>query len=293
MLDFRVDTFLVVCKYMNYTKASQYLNITQPAVSGHIRYLEEYYGVKLFTYVGKKMQLSEAGKILLEVATTLKHDDIFLKKKLGSLSLKQELVFGATLSVGEYIMPNVIDKLLNKNDNMIIKMQVANTLELLEMINEGKLDFALVEGYFNKLEYDYRCFCQEEYICVASPKFTRLKIKDINELFNYPLIIRENGSGSRAIIERWLKERNFDINDFNNIVEISNINMIKYLVGNNHGITFIYKVAVEKEIREGKLVQIDIAGLDIKHDINFIWRKNSVFKEYYENIFELFRLQNK
>lgn len=293
MLDFRVDTFLVVCKYMNYTKASQYLNITQPAVSGHIRYLEEYYGVKLFTYVGKKMQLSEAGKILLEVATTLKHDDIFLKKKLGSLSLKQELVFGATLSVGEYIMPNVIDKLLNKNDNMIIKMQVANTLELLEMINEGKLDFALVEGYFNKLEYDYRCFCQEEYICVASPKFTRLKIKDINELFNYPLIIRENGSGSRAIIERWLKERNFDINDFNNVVEISNINMIKYLVGNNHGITFIYKVAVEKEIREGKLVQIDIAGLDIKHDINFIWRKNSVFKEYYENIFELFRLQNK
>lgn len=293
MLDFRVDTFLVVCKYMNYTKASQYLNITQPAVSGHIRYLEEYYGVKLFTYVGKKMQLSEAGKILLEVATTLKHDDIFLKKKLGSLSLKQELVFGATLSVGEYIMPNVIDKLLNKNDNMIIKMQVANTLELLEMINEGKLDFALVEGYFNKLEYDYRCFCQEEYICVASPKFTRLKIKDINELFNYPLIIRENGSGSRAIIERWLKERNFDINDFNNIVEISNINMIKYLVGNNHGITFIYKVAVEKEIREGKLVQIDIAGLDIKHDINFIWRKNSVFKDYYENIFELFRLQNK
>lgn len=293
MLDFRVDTFLVVCKYMNYTKASQYLNITQPAVSGHIRYLEEYYGVKLFTYVGKKMQLSEAGKILLEVATTLKHDDIFLKKKLGSLSLKQELVFGATLSVGEYIMPNVIDKLLNKNDNMIIKMQVANTLELLEMINEGKLDFALVEGYFNKLEYDYRCFCQEEYICVASSKFTRLKIKDINELFNYPLIIRENGSGSRAIIERWLKERNFDINDFNNIVEISNINMIKYLVGNNHGITFIYKVAVEKEIREGKLVQIDIAGLDIKHDINFIWRKNSVFKDYYENIFELFRLQNK
>lgn len=293
MLDFRVDTFLVVCKYMNYTKASQYLNITQPAVSGHIRYLEEDYGVKLFTYVGKKMQLSEAGKILLEVATTLKHDDIFLKKKLGSLSLKQELVFGATLSVGEYIMPNVIDKLLNKNDNMIIKMQVANTLELLEMINEGKLDFALVEGYFNKLEYDYRCFCQEEYICVASSKFTRLKIKDINELFNYPLIIRENGSGSRAIIERWLKERNFDINDFNNIVEISNINMIKYLVGNNHGITFIYKVAVEKEIREGKLVQIDIAGLDIKHDINFIWRKNSVFKDYYENIFQLFRLQNK
>uniref|UniRef100_UPI0025DDB1E4 helix-turn-helix domain-containing protein n=1 Tax=Thomasclavelia sp. TaxID=3025757 RepID=UPI0025DDB1E4 len=55
MLDFRIDTFLAVCKFMNFTKASQYLNITQPAVSGHIRYLEEYYQVKLFVYSGKKM----------------------------------------------------------------------------------------------------------------------------------------------------------------------------------------------------------------------------------------------
>ena len=131
MLDFRIDTFLAVCKYMNFTKASQYLNITQPAVSGHIRYLEEYYDVKLFMYIGKKMQLTKAGKILLDVATTLKHDDIFLKNKLNNLSLKQELVFGATLTVGEYVMPKVIDQLLNENQNTMIKMQVANTSELL------------------------------------------------------------------------------------------------------------------------------------------------------------------
>ena len=64
--------------------------------------------------------------------------------------------FGATLTVGEYVMPKVIDQLLNENQNTMIKMQVANTSELLKMINEGQLDFALVEGYFNKLEYDYR-----------------------------------------------------------------------------------------------------------------------------------------
>ena len=80
--------------------------------------------------------------------------------------MEQELVFGATLTVGEYVMPKVIDQLLNENQNTMIKMQVANTSELLKMINEGQLDFALVEGYFNKLEYDYRKFCQDEYICV-------------------------------------------------------------------------------------------------------------------------------
>ena len=65
MLDFRIDTFLTVCKFMNFTKASQFLNITQPAVSNHIRYLEEYYNVKLFYFIGKKMQLTKEGQILL------------------------------------------------------------------------------------------------------------------------------------------------------------------------------------------------------------------------------------
>lgn len=292
MLDFRIDTFLAVCKFMNFTKASLYLNITQPAVSGHIRYLEEYYNVKLFVYVGKKMQLTNEGKVLLDVATTLKHDDIFLKNKLNNLSSKQELIFGATLTVGEYMMPKVIDKLLNDNQNTTIKMQVANTSDLLKMINEGKLDFALVEGYFNKLEYDYRRFTQDKYICVASKEFKINKVSDISELFKYNLIIREVGSGSREIIERWLKERNLSISDFSNIIEISNINMIKRLVSNNHGISFIYKTAVEKELESGKLKQIVINGLDIDHDINFIWRKNSVFTDYYVELFELFRLQN-
>ena len=152
---------------------------------------------------------------------------IFFENKLNNLSLKQELVFGATLTVGEYVMPKVIDQLLNENQNTMIKMQVANTSELLKMINEGQLDFALVEGYFNKLEYDYRKFCQDEYICVGSIDFPLSIVHDISELFKYNLIIRENGSGSREIIERWLNERNLDIDDFSNIIEIGNINMIK------------------------------------------------------------------
>ncbi len=293
MLDFRIDTFLAVCKFMNFTKASQYLNITQPAVSGHIKYLEEYYQVKLFVYSGKKMQLTKEGKILLEVATTLKHDDIFLKKKLKNQSQKQELIFGATLSVGEYIMPRIINSLLQENCNLAIKMKVANTSELLQGINEGKLDFAIVEGYFNKNEYDYRTFCYEDYICVGANDLKIDNLVDISSLFKFNLIIRERGSGSREIIARWLKERNLDLTDFDKVIEIGNINTIKQLVANLQGITFIYQMAVTNEINQGILKQIKINDLQIRHEINFIWRKNSVFSDYYQQLFELFQLQNK
>ena len=72
MLDFRVDTFLCVCRHMNYTKASEELNITQPAVSQHIKYLEHYYGTRLFMYENKKLYLTSPGKILYERLNTLK-----------------------------------------------------------------------------------------------------------------------------------------------------------------------------------------------------------------------------
>lgn len=288
MLDFRIDTFLAVCKFMNFTKASQYLNITQPAVSNHIRYLENYYQIKLFYFFGKKMQLTNEGKILLEYARTLKHDDIFLKRKFNDMKMKQELIFGATLTVGEFMMPNVIDQFLSNQSDMIIKMKVANTKELLDYINEGKIDFALVEGYFNKLEYDYLYYCKEQYICIGANNFAIDEVKNITQLFGYNLIIREVGSGSREILERYLGECNLSINDFTNLIEISNINTIKQLVKNNRGITFMYRIAVEDELRAGLLKEIKISELSIKHDINFVWRKNSVFVDYYRQLSKQF-----
>lgn len=292
MLDFRIDTFLAVCKFMNFTKASAYLNITQPAVSNHIRYLEEYYQVKLFYYLGKKMKLTKEGEILLEYATTLKHDDIFLKKRFSEMKTKHELIFGATLTVGEYMMPKVINHLLKKDSNTVIKMKVANTRELLNYMNEGMIDFALVEGYFNKQEYECLYYCQEQYICVASREFELDTVNDISELFKYNLITREVGSGTREIIERYLGDRNLDVNDFSSLIEISNLHTIKYLVKNNHGISFMYRMAVEKEINEGLLKEIKISGLKIVHDINFVWRKNSIFADHYQHLFELFMEQD-
>ena len=82
MLDFRIDTFLTVCEYMNFTKAAEILCITQPAVSQHIKYLEKTYDTKFFEYEGKKINLTKSGKIFYQTATTMKHDEEYLKEKI-------------------------------------------------------------------------------------------------------------------------------------------------------------------------------------------------------------------
>lgn len=104
MQDFRMETFLMVCRFLNYTNAAKALNITQPAVSQHIRFLEDHYKVKLFLYEGKKLRLTEAGAMLYNAATTMKHDEVILSEQLKT-SGRLKLIFGATLTIGDFVLP--------------------------------------------------------------------------------------------------------------------------------------------------------------------------------------------
>ena len=292
MLDFRMDTLLMVCKYMNFTKAAEKLNITQPAVSQHIRYLEENYSIKIFKYEGKRMRLTKEGEILLNAITTIKHDDLFLREKLNELKEEQRrLIFGTTLTIGEFVIPDRLAAYLKKYPDTSVQMVVSNTYHLLEKINSGEIDFALIEGYFTKSEYDYLNYSREKYIGVCGPesKFSN-EGETIEDMLPERLIIREPGSGTREILERLLGEKNLAVNDFKNLVEVSNMNAIKSLVESNCGITFLYEVAAREEIKAGRLKEIKLKGFDVTHDFTFVWRKGSIFADRYRELFEMLKL---
>ena len=290
MLDFRINTFLTVCKYMNFTRAAGELNITQPAVSQHIRCLEESYQTKLFDYQSKKLCLTDAGKFLRDVATTMKHDDIYVREKLRAMrESRRELVFGVTLTVGEFVIPEPVSKYLKQYPDTTVKIVVANTKELLRQINNGEIDFALVEGFFPKNEYDSLVYSKEKYIAVCGPDYQFEKPPaQIEDTFSERLIVREAGSGTREILERYLESRNLRIRDYHKTIEISNLNTIKTLVAEGCGITFLYEAAARRELVSGELKQIHLKEFEITHDFTFIWRRNSVFSNYYKELFLFF-----
>lgn len=288
MLDFRIYTFIEVCKYMNFTKAAESLNITQPAVSQHIKYLEQLYSVKLFTFTGKKMSLTQYGRLILNTATTMKHDEIFMREKIDEKKNKKKKVkLGVTMTVGECVVPNIIAKYTKEYPNSEISVTVQNTDYLLKMLDSGEIDFAIVEGYFEKSKYDYLTYSTEKYVCVSAPSNSLADKKNIGieNLFTHTLIAREIGSGTREILWKNLREQNYSVMEFNNIIEISNINAIKKMVESDLGITFLYKIAVEEELKHGTLQEIPIKNFDIYHDFTFIWRKNSIFMDSYMEFF--------
>ena len=289
MLDFRMDTFMVVCKYMNYTKAAESLHITQPAVSQHIRHIEQEYGIKLFGFQGKKMSLTEEGRQLLQMIKTYKHDDSALRRMFHENRIhKKQLLFGVTLTIGEYVIGEYLAGYLNSHPETDIRITIANTAELFHKLDEGILDFALIEGFYEKNNYDFEVFRKERYVGVCAKDHPLADKKELQweDILHETVISREAGSGTREILERTLKDEGYSFPAFRHVVEISNMNAIKTMVMCRGGISFLYESAVKKELAEGMLRELDLGGFPLYHDFTFIWRKNSIFSDSYRELFE-------
>lgn len=291
MLDFRHNTFLTLCAYNSFTKAADILHITQPAVSQHIKYLEQFYGCKLFETKGRKISLTHQGELLKEFATTVFSDSKHFRENIQSESTHtMQFSFGATLSIGEYVMPSILSNVLTNRPEMKIHMSVANTKILLEKLNSGDLDFIIVEGLFDKSKYDTTLFSLEKFIPVCSPESAfALNEVSFKEITNNRLILRERGSGTREIFENILQKYNYSLNAFDKMIEISNMAAIKKMVSAGLGITFLFEVVAKEELKNGKLSLINIPGFSQEREFNFVMLKNSFFKNRYMKIYELFK----
>lgn len=287
MLDFRIETFLCVCKYMNYTKAAQMLNITQPAVSQHIKYLEDYYDVKLFSYTGKTLTLTHAGQKLRNAMISMKHDTMYLRERISEeKTRKPDLKFGATLTIGQFVIPSRLVSYLSDNMDVKVELTVDNTRVLLSMLDAGTIDFAVIEGFFPKSEYAYKFISREKFVAVCGKDYPVDKVEQFSDLFSRRLLVREIGSGSREILARYMQEYGYDVDSFAHQIVVNNIYVLKKLASLGEGITFLYQAAVEEEFQRGELREISIPDFNVSHEFNFVWRKGSIFETYYEEICE-------
>lgn len=288
MLDNRTETFLAVCREMSFTKAARALHISQPAVSQHIQYLEDFYATKLFHFEGKKICLTDAGLLLQKSFTSLRNNEIYLKEQIAMLKNKRNtLRFGATLTVGEYMISGPLIHYMRSHPDSDVTVTVANTKKLLCSLDDGEIDFALLEGNFPHTSYRHRAYRQEQFIpvCCQSHVFAHPPAT-LHDLTAESLIIREPGSGTRMIMEQALEDADITLNDFANIITIGNMNTIKELVTADRGITFLYKTAVKKELEDGVLREIELPSPSITHEISIVWKKNNLFDSSFEQLFD-------
>lgn len=288
MLDNRIETFLSLCEIKNYSLTARKLSMTQPAVSQHIQYLENHYQINLISQKGKNFALTKEGKALQQYALSLKANSERILPLLQRIKNQSKpLNFGATLTIGEYTIPPILSKIISEDPQLQILMFVENTQILQKMLWDGEVDFVLLEGHFNKEQFESKLISNEPFIAVCSPKNKLAdNIIDLDDLLVQNLILREQGSGTRDVLERALYNQNLSIKNFKHKIEIGNMNAIKNLCHENVGITFMYKEAVKNELSQGYLKEIRMRNFSVSHPFSFVYLKNCPDKKQIEYWYE-------
>ena len=267
MNDFRLETFLCLCETMNYRAAAERLNITQPAVSQHIKALEEQYKCRLFIYDKRRLSMTAEAELLRRHGLSMQYQEQKLLEALSGRRLRK-LRIGATKTIGEYVIRRQVERLLDEPDTQF-SLEIDNTVNILRHIDEGKLDFALVEGYFDRTSYAHRLYRKEPFVgfCALNHPFAGREVK-LEELWDQSLLVREEGSGTRSILEKLLEGENHSIRDFRRFNSISNFGLLEHLVAKGKGITFAYRAVGE---HNSALAEFLVEGWEISREFNYVY----------------------
>ena len=292
MLDYRYETFFTLCQEGSYTLTAEKLFITQPAVSQHIKWLETTYQTKLVTYEHRNISLTNKGQSLFDAIVKLKAQILKIESDLlQPESAPEKLNFAATLSIGDDLLPKILVQLAQARPELQIACSVENTKIILEKLRLGTLDFALVEGNFPKGEFASQPLAAQPFIAVThiDHPLRSDQTYQLAELLKIPLITREEGSGSRELLEHLLGEQNYSLGDFQHLLEIGNLKTTKALLAENIGLAFLYQGVVQEELRNCQVKEIPIYNMATSHSFYFIYLKDSLFEEDLLAHFELFR----
>ena len=297
----QLRVFLAVVEYLHFTRAAEALYISQPAVSAAIQNLEEQYGVKLFHRIGRQVEITEAGKLLQGEALKIIAQVTLTERGLKELNDMQrgELKLGASLTIGNYWLPEKISQFKQQYPNISVDCTLANTEEICAGTATGLFDLGLVEGQVKPaLKKDL----EEEIVggdCLfivvgkAHPWFERQAVF-LSELLTTDWVMRESGSGTQQRFEEALQNWGVQLNDLNIILVLNSGEMVKAVVESGVGATGISELMVEKELqldtlrsihvideRDNSMVPVEIRRpfLKLKHRQRFQTRLVAAFEQ--------------
>ena len=274
----KLYTFLTLCQTMNYRLAAEHLHLSQPAVTKQIQSLEQSLQTKLFHYDGHTLHKTEKCLLLERYAITQQYQ--FEELQLAIAEKKRlKLRIGATKTIGDYVLIDAIREYL-RSPSHELSLVVDNTKHLLQLLDENRLDFAVIEGTFRKTKYDSYLLRMEPFvgICAKNSPLCGRHIP-VEELLRETIIVREDGSGTRRIFEERLTVLGYELSDFYREVSISSFVSIKALVANGIGISFLYHSVIANEDNIGTFI---VDGITEPHPFHVVYTRNTNAKHYAE-----------
>lgn len=292
LIDQRLLSFIKVVETNSFTKAAEELALTQPAVSQHIKTLEEELGVRLFVRNNKQLHLTSNGEIVYKYARRLLavSNNLYqtIKDEKANIS---SLTVGITHSVESSRVMEALAKYTNSSKGLSIKV-VTDTIENLHrMIRNFELDFLIINGTIKDSRLDYLTMDTDSLVLAVSPTHrlaTNLSVS-VEELKKEKLILRLPSSNTTSLFDQALNQNNLSITDFDVVLEMENIATIKDLIRQNLGVSVLSRSACIDEIKKSKLIGIPIENMSLIRDTNIVYPKDYENLQTIHDIVELYK----
>lgn len=285
-----LQVFLSVAKHLNYTRAGEEVNLSQPSVSVRMRQLQRDLGSKLFEQLGKKIALTEAGQLLVPYATRVIaaiDDARYAIDELQGLE-RGSLRIGASTTPGMYLIPRTIAHFKQRYPKIDVHLTVKDTRQIEEGVIRNEFDFGFVGGHLAGDEVDVLPWITDELVLIV-PLGHRLAGKrnvTPQDLSSEKFIFREQGSATRAAVTAHLRRCRVNAEA---VMEIENPESVKKAVQNGLGIAFISAFAVETELKAKILVAVEILNLEIRRELKIVYRRDKHLSRAAQTFIEMAR----
>ncbi|WP_019556417.1 LysR family transcriptional regulator [Thiomicrorhabdus arctica] len=262
MADRRLQVFHTVAKVMSFTKAAETLHMTQPAVTFQVKQLEDFFNTRLFDRTHNKITLTDAGKVvydysdqILELYERMNSD---VREMTGEVT--GTLVIGASTTIAEYMLPSLLGAFKKQYDDVNIRLQVGNTDAIVSMVENNMIDLGLVEApvHNKNLEVDVCRIDEMQLICPKTHPLAKRDKVTVEDFRKYGYITREEGSGSRTVIDSYIREQGLTYSDLKVVMELGSPEAIKMAVESDVGIAIVSRSTLAKELKLDTLVAIPL-----------------------------------
>jgi DNA-binding transcriptional LysR family regulator len=260
----QLDTFCKVAELESFSRAGEAIYLTQPTVSGHIAALEQSVGLKLFDRLGRRVALTNGGKIFYRYAKEILKLRDEARNAIYEYShvIKGRITIGGSTIPGEYFLPRVMGGFQKEAPGITISLLIADSQEIVALLLAGGIELGVVGMRFDEKLLDATPLFHDRVIIIASPEHPLASQGKASweELRRAPLLIREKGSGTRQTFEVYVQGAGYRLDDFNIIGEMGSSTAVKEGVKGGIGLGIISDLAVQEDIDTGRIKEVLVQG---------------------------------
>ena len=272
MVDFeKLETFLRAADTLNFSETAKQLHMSQPTVSHHIKLLEKSMGVVLFIRTNTGLQLTEAGRLLLPWARRLLHDTYNMQAMMASIQgdVLGELRIACSTTAGKYVLPQMAARFCKFYPGVKVRILACMPEDVTLRLLEGEANIGVLSREVLDAGLESQEFFRDTITLVvpAGHRWASRKVIEPGELLEEPMILREETSGTRRVVQSELAKHDISLDDLNIFLELGNAEAIVRTVAAGYGIAFVSTLASAYPLERGNIIDLRVEGMNLKRTI--------------------------